>query len=35
METNYIKNIDCRIGLAELQNESIDLVCSDVPYHIT
>lgn len=34
METNYIKNIDCRIGLAELPNESIDLVCSDVPYRI-
>lgn len=34
METNVIKNIDCRIGLAELPSESIDLVCSDVPYRI-
>ena len=35
METNYIKNIDCRLGLAGLPDESIDCVITDVPYHIT
>lgn len=34
METNYIKNIDCRIGLAELPNESIDCIVTDCPYLI-
>lgn len=35
METNYIKNIDCRQGLSGLPDESIDCVITDVPYHIT
>lgn len=32
MEIDTLYNQDCRLGLAELQDESIDAVVSDIPY---
>lgn len=34
MNTNYLSNQDCLVGMQELPDESIDLVVTDCPYHI-
>ena len=34
MQLNNIYNQDCLVGMKDIQDESIDLVCSDVPYRI-
>lgn len=34
MKLDYIRDIDCLIGMKEIPSESIDLVVTDCPYHI-
>lgn len=34
MNTNYLSNQDCLVGMQALSDESIDLVVTDCPYHI-
>ncbi len=34
METDYLKNIDCLIGMKAIPDDSIDLVLTDCPYTI-
>ena len=31
-QIDTIQNIDCMVGLKDLQNECIDLIISDIPY---
>lgn len=35
MTVDYIKNIDCLIGMKDIPDKSIDMVCADLPYGIT
>ena len=35
MELNKIYNIDCLAGMTEIENNSIDLICVDLPYQVT
>ena len=35
METNVLYNQDCLKGMQEIPDESIDLVVTDCPYHIS
>ena len=35
MITDYMKNIDCLIGMKDIPEKSIDMICADLPYGIT
>lgn len=35
MKLDYIRNIDCLIGMKEIPSESIDLVVTDCPYQLS
>lgn len=35
MIVDYMKNIDCLIGMKDIPDKSIDMVCADLPYGIT
>ena len=35
MEVNKIYNMDCMVGMAQIANESIDMILCDLPYGIT
>ena len=32
MTVDYMKNIDCLIGMKDIPDKSIDMVCADLPY---
>lgn len=34
MTVDYMKNIDCLIGMKDIPDKSIDMVCADLPYGI-
>lgn len=35
MTVDYMKNIDCLIGMKDIPDKSIDMICADLPYGIT
>ena len=35
MEINKIYNVDCLIGMVEIEDKSVDLICTDLPYQVT
>lgn len=35
MNTDYLKNVDCLIGMKDIPDKSIDMICTDLPYGIT
>lgn len=35
MIIDYMKNVDCLIGMKDIPDKSIDMICADLPYGIT
>ena len=34
IECNKIYNIDCLIGMQDIEDKSIDMICCDLPYGV-